>query len=500
MEKSERLKPIGALLLCLFAIPLLGWLTGVYAERNYETQFRDIVVNKQKLVTAADYDARGLSYIGICEKARTQPADDDIKEFCSDADEIRYVKLSSYGTAAIGVLLFVLIIGGRIVGGTNRKRLSLIFGPLVRIVMLLLAISVLAQGALLIYSIYTIEVTAIQRVHGGILLLLGIGALAACWMLLKSSVMLLRSQPMLLRATALGRAQHGDFFDFVNGLASKLKAEAPDHIVVGLEPNFFVTASDVKLAGTDLVLRGRTLFVSLGLLHVFSLDELAAVVGHELGHFRGGDVAYSMKFAPIYSRLAHALGNLGQTTGSAAADLGRLPAVVALSVCLLEFASAERSIGRERELQADKAGAEAADAHALARALVKVSLYGSQWSVLTKANIDALSEGRMFTNLAQTYAALCAETTAELDWAAVQDALGKSVQPHPVDTHPPLLQRLQNLNTALADMSPQQLAAPENPASALLPGAGPIEEELSNLEVRWLAATGAVVIPATATT
>jgi Zn-dependent protease with chaperone function len=171
---------------------------------------------------------------------------------------------------------------------------------------------------------------------------------------------------MFLRAIALDKQRHQGFFIFVKEIATKLNAQTPDNIVAGLEPNFFVTASDVRLAGQDAVLKGRTLFVSASLLHVFSKDELASVVGHELGHFRGEDVAYSMKFAPTYARLGQALSVLSQTTGSAA-DLGRLPAQVALSMCFMEFASAERSVGRERELLADKAGAQAATAQALAR-------------------------------------------------------------------------------------------------------------------------------------
>ena len=497
MEKSNRYKLIGLLALCLFVVPMLGWLTGQFAESRYEAQFRDVVVNEQKYMTAEAFEARGLSYITFCKDARSEKGDGGIEKFCSFADEIEYVKLASTGTAAVGVLLFVLILGGRVIAGTNRERMSLVFGPLVRVVMLLLAVSVLAQGALFVYSIYTLEAIAIQRVHGGILLAISLGALAACWVLLKSSVAFLKREPMLLRGVSLDKIQHQGFFAFVNGIASKLKAQAPDHIVVGLEPNFFVTAADVRLAGQDSLLHGRTLFVSLGLLRVFGVDELAAVVGHELGHFRGEDVAYSMKFAPTYSRLGQALASLSQSTGSAA-DLGRLPAQIALSMCFMEFASAERSVGRDRELLADKAGAEASDGQALARALVKVSLFGPQWGVLTNAHTDELANGRMFTNLAQTYAGVCAQVMADLDWAVAREELGKSVQPHPIDTHPPLLVRLQNLKTTLFDISPQQLMAPESPASTLIPEAHLIEESLSNLEVQWLVAIGAVVIPAPA--
>lgn len=480
--------------LCLFIVPLLGWWTGQFAESRYDDQFRDLVVNERKELTSQEFAARGLSYVTFCKTARAEGGNAGIDSFCSYADEIQQVKLASSATGVVGIVLFVLILAGRVLAGTDRRRMSLVFGPLVRIVMLLLAVSVLAQGALFVYSIYTLEVIAIQRVHGGILLAVGLGAIAACWVLLKSSLALLKREPMFLRAVALDRQQHNAFYTFVAEIAVKLKSEAPDNIVVGLEPNFFVTASDVRLVGQDAVLKGRTLFVSLSLLRVFSIEELASVVGHELGHFRGEDVAYSMKFAPTYARLGQALSVLGQSTGSAA-DLGRLPAQVALSMCFMEFASAERSVGRERELLADSAGAEASNAQALARALVKLSIFAPQWTSLTTAHIDELAKGRTFTNLAQTYAGVCTQVTADLDWAIARDELGKSVQSHPVDTHPPLLARLQNLNTTLFELEPSQLDAPDAPASNLIQGADQIEEALSTLEAQWLVAIRAVVLP-----
>ena len=494
MEHSNRYKLIGLMALCLFIVPLLGWWTGQFAESRYEGQFRDLVVNENKEITGKEFDARGLSYITFCKSARAEGGNAGIEKFCSYADEIEYVKLASVATGIVGLVLFTLILAGRILAGTDRKRMSLVFGPLIRVVMLLLAVSVLAQGALFVYSIYTIEVIAIQRVHGGILLAVGLGAIAACWVLLKSSLVFLKREPMFLRAIALDKQRHQAFFAFVDEVAAKLNAQTPDNIVAGLEPNFFVTASDVRLAGQDAVLKGRTLFVSASLLHLFSKDELASVVGHELGHFRGEDVAYSMKFAPTYARLGQALAVLDQTSGSAA-DLGRLPAQVALSMCFMEFASAERSVGRERELLADKAGAQAATAQALARALVKLSLFAPQWGALTNAHTDELAKGRTFTNLAQTYAGVCTQVAADLNWTIARDELGKSVQSHPIDTHPPLLTRLQNLNTTLYDLDPALLGTPDVPASTLVSDADQIEEALSALEVQWLVAIRAVVLP-----
>lgn len=494
MDSSNRLKLVGLMAICLLLVPILGWWTGWYVESRYEKQFHDLVVTDRKEITEEDYVAKGVKYILFCQTARAERSDAGLDKFCSYADEISYVKMASWITGGVGVVVFALIIGARLIAGTNRQRMSLVFGPLVRIVMLLLAVSVIAQGALFVYSIYTIEVTAIQRVHGGILLAVGLGAIGACWVLLKASLAFLKREPMFVRAVALERGANEQLFEFVNNIASKLKAQVPDNIIIGLEPNFYVTAGEVSLPGGKAVLKGKTLFVSLGLLHVLTREEFASVIGHELGHFRGDDVAYSMKFAPTYSRLGQALAVLGQSSGSAA-DLGRLPAQVALSVCLMEFASAERTVGRDRELLADRAGAEAADARALARALVKLSLFAPQWHALTNAHTDELAKGRTFTNLAMTYAGVCNEIAASVDWQSAREELAKAVQPHPVDTHPPLLTRLQNLNTTLFELDPSQLGIPDEPAALLVPNADQIGESLSTLEAQWLVAIRAVILP-----
>jgi Zn-dependent protease with chaperone function len=494
VENASRYKQIGILALCLFFVPVIGWWTGQYAAASYESQFRDLVVNNAKRVTDAEYATRGLTYLKFCKALQSEGQSADSNELCSKANEVAYVKEASWGTAAIGLLVFVLILGGRAVSGANRKRMTIVFGPMVRVVMLLLSISVLAQGGLFVYSIYTVESIAINRVHGGILVLVSLGAFAACLALLKATFGFLKQDPMLIRAIALDRLKHQEIFNFVDEIAKKLKAQMPDHIVVGLEPNFFVTAADVRLAGEGSILQGKTLFISLGLLHSFTKDEFATVVGHELGHFRGEDVAYSMKFAPTYSRLGQAISSLSQSAGNAS-DLGKLPAQIALSVCLLEFAVAERTVGRERELLADRAGAEAASAHSLACALVKCSVFGPQWNALTKAHVDELANGKTFTNLAETYTLVCSDVARGIDWTIAREALGSSVQSHPVDTHPPLLQRLQNLRISLYDLSAEQISIPEHPAYTLIPDVAGIEESLSNLEAQWLVAIGAVVVP-----
>src|SRR5258708_39317679 len=134
---------------------------------------------------------------------------------------------------------------------------------------------------------------------------------------------------------------------------------------MGLESTFYVTANDVTIPLPEGKLTGSTLYISLSLIRLLTKDEFCAVIGHELGHFRGDDTLYSLRFAPTYMHLSQTISAMARGSGGAA-DLARIPALQALTFCWLQFASAERSVGRERELLADKAGAEAESARALA--------------------------------------------------------------------------------------------------------------------------------------
>lgn len=252
-----RLKMVVLLALCLFMVPLLGWGTGWYMESEYDKQFRQLVAMMSHTQASKDSDPGKMGYLRFCSDRTASGGDaEPIAALCGPADEIALVRLASYATAAIGLLLFVLILGARVLAGTDPKRMSAVFGPMIRVVTLLLAVSVLAQGVLFVYSVYTLEVTAIQSVHAWLLLLVGVGALAACWALLKASIGVMKQQPLLLRACALDKSEQQGLHSFVEGIAAKLQSEKPDHIVVGLEPNFFVTASPLQLLGEDRVLQG----------------------------------------------------------------------------------------------------------------------------------------------------------------------------------------------------------------------------------------------------
>lgn len=474
------------LLLCLFAIPLLGILVGKTVEGTYENTFQDAVA-KQYSVDKATVVAKGITLDTICSSA------DRAEDTCSYLDNIRLLQRGSAYTTALGVGMLVLIFGAKLLSGRNRDRLALLFGPTIRLVLLLLAISIFAQGAIAVYGIYTVESVYTGMIQPKIIGLIGLGALVAGGYLVLSTLRFFKRFEMLVFAKELGRTQAPKIFELVEDVASQLGAIAPDHVVVGIEPNFYVTSADVRLVGDNKVLKGTTLYLSLPFMRAFSIPELKAVVGHELGHFKGHDTAYSIKFAPTYRLLQDALATASRQSGMA--SVFSIPALTVVSLCLTEFAKVERSIGRDREFEADKEGASLGSGRDLAAALVKVSVYSHLWSVLREHNINELAEGRVFMRLGsvQTHLIETAYGTLTTDevWAHLRDA--ETV--HPTDTHPPMRERLDALGINPTEIDRKIAAPADTDIEALIPGAGELDEQLTVLEHQLMVSAGRVVIP-----
>jgi Zn-dependent protease with chaperone function len=82
-----------------------------------------------------------------------------------------------------------------------------------------------------------------------------------------------------------------------------------------------------------------------------------------------------------------------------------------------------------------------------------------------------------------------------LVWEEAKPIFSTYVQPHPVDTHPPLGLRLKSLGVELEDKDATIAQPADSSAISVLSSAPEIEERLTVLEIRWLEAIGAVVLP-----
>jgi Zn-dependent protease with chaperone function/tellurite resistance protein len=443
----------------------------------------------------ADFAKEGLPAIQeICGLDAAQSLA-EVREACADYSSIRLLRTVSVFTGLVGLAVPALFWVGSLVVGNSRSRIAMVFPILVRVSVGLLSLMVIAQGAILTYAAYLGESRLIGRVHvffiGGI----GVGALVGAAGLIRTSASLGQKLQTQIVGKRLHKGEAPNLHAFVRSLAEKLRAQPPDNIVIGLEPNFFVTSADVSLIGSDETLHGETLFISAPLSRLLTQGEFAAVIGHELGHFRGGDTEYSMKFAPVYAGLGSAINALTSQEEEGAAALAKLPTVSVLSYMLEIFSSNERTIGREREFIADQSGAEASSPTDLATALVKVSLYSGLWEHARSKNVERLNHGKIARNLSVMFQDISKYDVEHDSLEQIKTEVLEKRIAHPTDTHPPTSERLSALGMSPSDISKSMLMTADNPAIELVDGHAAVEEELTLIEHKLVVNLGLVSMP-----
>jgi Zn-dependent protease with chaperone function len=262
-------------------------------------------------------------------------------------------------------------------------------------------------------------------------------------------------------------------------LAARLRAKAPDYIVAGLDPNFFVTEAHVRCCSGTL--KGRTLYVSLPMCHIMTLPEFEAVLAHELAHYKGFDTRFSGIFYPVYTRAAYALGSLGSESEGLPGSVALLPARFIIQTFLESFATAESRVSRGRELAADKVASETTGPRHVATALLKLQAFWRQW----KRVAGTLRQSRTVPS-GSNASVIFKDLVLEASRPSALEDLEDQEPPHPTDRHPPLSVRLRALDQGVEDLVTWALVtAPSEPAINLVANPAALEEPLTQLEDWW---------------
>ncbi len=470
-------------------IPFVGYLVGLYVQSDFEGQWFRLVQKELGAKGEAAVKSGQLSLNWFCATP-----DGMSESACDTYHNVLLLQNASIWALVIGFALLIVIYAAARLASANRNLLVALFSPGIKLVLLVLFGLIIVQGAIATYGVYIFEATVVHRVHFFIVGAIGLGAVIGAFTMIRAGLSISRRARSFVIGKSLPREEQPKLWDFVTNLAQKLGAQPPRHVVIGLEPNFYVTSADVVVLPGSTTHHDETLYLSLPLMRILSRDELAAVVGHELGHFRGDDTKFSLRFYPIYAGTTQALAALQARGDQGAGSLALLPAFAMLSLFLEEFAKAERTIGRERELEADKAGAYVASPRAIATSLLKIGAFAGLWSSIRAAIIEALGQGKAYTNVSTFYAEV-ASSSAKPE---LVDEVAKLATSHPTDTHPPTGQRVEALGLSVSALRNEALQIDPNSSSALLlEKVTELEEFLTDIEHRALLELGYAKLPET---
>ncbi|PSJ38492.1 M48 family metalloprotease [Allosphingosinicella deserti] len=272
---------------------------------------------------------------------------------------------------------------------------------------------------------------------------------------LRTTLALFRPDPLEISGRSLWRAEAPGLWQWVEGLAERLGALRPDQIVVGLTGGFFVTSGPKCLWPSGETFEGRTLYLPLPYLPLLRQDEAEAIIGHELGHFTGGDTEYSLRFLPIYAGVNRSLAAMilaGRGSDGSEGLITR-PAVELGLFVMHRFDRAVMHWSRLREFAADEAGARITSPEAAARALLRYDA--------VMGRVDAVL-GHAFRTPHDAPADLVAATFEHARQHGLDDPAEEqeAQEPHPTDTHPPRHQRLAALGVAPSAALMEDVMAP----------------------------------------
>jgi len=257
------------------------------------------------------------------------------------------------------------------------------------------------------------------------------GLIAGVAALVVAVALLPRSRPNEIHGLRLEQQEQPRLFALLERVSARVGVPLPDEIWLVPEANAFIGRA-------GRLRRTRRMGLGFGLMQVLDEDELSTVIGHELGHARGGDVA----LGPWVLGTRNAIqGTLERLDGEGISL--HLP----FQWYGRWFMRATLAVSRAQELAADGVAASVAGPAVAGSALQRVHAHGPLWDaywrsevvpLLLRGHLPPLAEGfRLFLGTPKM-AALAAELSTREHQARTEAG----------DSHPALPERLAALRAA----------------------------------------------------
>jgi len=436
-------------LLALFLIPAVTYVFTGYAQREQDTRFVEGIsqrIDADKRLPSAEKQARKDYYRGnppstICSS--TDPEAQDYRaamcERYGDVWQFNMARTVSLGTLVASGVLLVAVLGLGALAFVDRKMQYASFVTGWHLTTWASAASLVVQGAMAVWLSFWVTAVFFHKYSPKLIIVVGLAVAAGVFVAVAGIFKRVQSDSRAV-GELVSEADAPMLWKRIRHMAQRLKTDPPQHIVAGIDANFFVTEAPLTVG--DKTLAGRTLFVSLPLLRVLDQTEADAVFGHELAHLRGGDTQSSARLGPKlvqFDHYRHAI-----RTGGLSAVVSP---VLDLYRTIFEFALARDS--REREFKADRIAAKLVSPAAIAQSLVKIAAY-AQYRY--KIEDELFGRNDRHDNTSLGIAGFVAQGLTP--YAASDDfldAMKTANVPHPFDSHPAMPERLRNVGMPLKE-------------------------------------------------
>ena len=325
-------------------------------------------------------------------------------------------------------------------GRKSRSSLALRAGLAVTLMVLFYALAIAATAALIWLGVRIGgSILDAGRVSVGIVIL-GIACFIAAGVIVWS--VMPRFDTFEPPGPEVTSAQHPDLFAEIARVAEATGQREPEHVYLVSDVNAFVA----QRGGFMGFGASRVMGIGLPLMRTLSVDELRAVLAHEMGHFYGGDTKLGPWIYKTRGALVRTVFNLGRATQHASVS-GLASAMFVVIHApfrwfLLGFMRVSQAISRAQEYSADAVAVRAEGQRAMIEGLKKTHAAAIAHLLYMHNDVAPLLEHGKLPDVGEGFSRYLAnDRLNKLLDEVVEDELSAGHR-DPYDSHPPLRERI----------------------------------------------------------
>jgi len=471
--KKSYAKVFLGLVLTLFLIPAITLVFAEYGTHQLNQQYTQLLINDARSHNQDMGEVTGFLQQHPPSSVCGTKVEDLLRykqAVCGETSELWQFymmdKLAFWTIIASGVVVLMVLLFGALAFKSRRGQLlSLVLAR--QFLMLASALEVLVQGVMLVWLSFWGTAFFSQTYYPKLVMIAGLVVLVGMFYMIKGIFKKLPREDDI-EGEVVTREAAPALWARIDALAAKVGTAPPDHIIAGIDTNFYVTEAPLSINAHTL--KGRKLYVSIPLLRQLTTTQADSVMVHELTHLHEGDTASGARLGPKLHRFdlyTHLMGE----------NLATLIVFYPLCLYRMLFELAWQRNSREREFVADRNAATLIAPAAIVESLIKISAYASYRYQVEKDLFDnkVLHENELGINKA--IAAGLPQHVSSPDFIGI---MREQNIPHPFDSHPPLAERMRNVGHTVDEVAYAAIAAalPAESWVDLMPVANQIEQQL----------------------
>lgn len=461
------------LLITLFATPVITLAFALYGQSSLNKEYVQLFIDNARAQSQPAGEL--MAFLNAHPPSSVcGPVSEDLARYqsvvCAPESELwqfyMIEKVAFWTTVASGgLLLLVLLFAALAFKGQRGQLLSLTLAR--PFLMLACSLEVMVQGVMLVWLSFWGTAFFTQTYYPKLVLAVGLMVLFAIFYMIKG---IFKKPPPddSIEAEVVTREAAPALWARIDALAANVGTAAPDHLIAGIDTNFYVTEAPISI--NDRVLTGRKLYVSIPLLRQLTTAQADSVMVHELTHLHEGDTASGARLGPKLHRFNLYTILMGE-------NLSTLIVFYPLCLYRMLFELACQRDSREREFVADRNAASHVSAAAIIESLIKISAYASYRYHVEESLFANKTRHENTLGISHAIAAGLPQHVSSTDFTRM---MREQSVPHPFDSHPSLPERMKNVGHVVEEDGYAALAA-ETPADSwldLMPVANQIEQQL----------------------